>query len=361
MPRKNRFGFPGLQIKHGLYTYQPPMVGGVRPRLIHLGTASLPDAINQAAEIQRTGFVLERTQPMASQVAAFLTAKAAEGDHKSAATTSTAAAALNRFQAFCRCRATEVAPAKARAWKAAMLAEGLSRASVASYMKYAQSFCSWLVREGQLMANPFDNQKNLFPKSIPTRRSLVCDKATRDRLIDNCDYPPLKAVLYIGFFAGLRRNEILNIRPDWIMRDPGGRPTHFRIQNELGGDGRLSFHVKDSEAKTVPISNRLAEFLQNEYGLDHSPYLIRPDLAGGGYKYRWEWKRRWASYMASQGVPWVTPHTMRHTWFTLLLSGPAEKRPTLLHLSRWSGNSIATIEKHYAHLFEDRDLINAAE
>ncbi len=360
MPKPNPYGFPGLQKKHGKFCYQPPMRGGLRPRLIHLSTESMAEAVRMADAIRRKQFFAESTEPLAALADAFLTAKAAEGEHKSAVTTATARAALRRFQGAVKCPPREISTAKIREWKAAMLAEGLSRASVSGYMRYAQSFCTWLEREGKVLRNPFAGEKNLFPKSIPTRRGRVCDKATRDRLIAECDYPPLKAVLYIGFHAGLRKNEILNIRPDWISRAPDGTPTHIHIRNERGADGGIAFAVKDSEAKTVPVSTPLALFLRDEYGLDHSPYLIRPDKPASKYRYRWEWKRRWATYMRAQGVPWVTVHTMRHTWFTLLLSAPPGTQPSLLHLERWSGTSAETIKKHYAHLVEDSNLINAA-
>ena len=131
------------------------------------------------------------------------------------------------------------------------------------------------------------------------------------------------------------------------------------MQNEKGDDGTHPFVIKDTEPKVIPLAEPLIEFLV-EYGIDKSPYLIKPDKAHGNYVYRWEWKKIWGTYMKSQGLGWVTAHTMRHTFVTLLLSAPPEKRPSLLHVSRWTGDSTDVLKKSYAHLLEDRALINAA-
>lgn len=359
-PRPTPPKIRGLYLKHGLYVYQPPMKEGRRPKPVHLSTADFAEAIRQVDAIQKRVHFHRITEPLADAVETYLAAKRGQGDHKGRATTHSAVCALNQFQKFFKCAPAAITPAAIREWKAAMLAAGLSRASAAGYMRYAQSFLSWLVREGRLAENPFQGQKGLFPKSIPTRRDRACDKATRDRLIADCDYLPLKAVLFLGFHAGLRRNEILNVRPDWIIRGPNGRPTHLEIRNESDGAGGLAFAAKDSENRIVPVSTPLADFLADEYGTHHRPFLIRPDLTPGRHVYRWEWRRRWAAYMKAQGAEWVTPHTLRHTWFSLLLSAPTDRRPSLLHLERWSGTNTETIKKHYAHLFEDSDLINAA-
>lgn len=358
---KNRTGVRGLYLKAGRYVYQPPMVKGVRGKPVFLQTADFTKAVQLVDEIKRANFVRQQTRPLDELVNAYLVAKIRHGEHKGQITTLSAKPGIDRFAAFMKCQADQVTPERIRAWKASMLDEGLSRASVAGYMRYAQSFCSWLKREGELLSNPFEGQKALFPKSIPTKREEFCSKEERDQLIRNCEFLPLKAVLFIGFHAGLRRNEILNIRPDWIIKNGAGRPLYFHVQNERNEDGDgLAFTVKDSEAKMVPITEPLADFLVDEYGLDHSPFLIRPDMKPGKNKYRWEWKKRWATYMKGQGLEWVTVHTMRHTWFTLLLSAPPEVRPSLLHLERWSGTNTETIKKNYAHLLEDRNLINAA-
>lgn len=358
---RNTTGVKGLYLKHGLYVYQGPMVAGRRPAPVHLGTGDFAAAVAEVELIKTAKFVRDRTAPMAELIEAFLEAKTRQGEHRGAITTRTAKPGLDRFAAYFRRPADQITTEQLREWKAAMIGEGLSGATIAGYMRYSQSLMSWLVREGKIRKNPFVGQKGLFPKSIPTKREAACTKAQRDQLIKGCDYLPLKAVLFIGFHTGLRRNEILNLRPDWIVRSEAGRPVYIHVQNIRGDGAGEDFTIKDAGAKRVPISRPLADFLEHEYGLDHSPYLIRPDLpARDTTDYRWEWKRRWKTYMKSQCLPWVGAHTMRHTWFSLLLSAPSDKRPSPLQLERWSGTDWNTIRKNYAHLFDDGEAINAA-
>ena len=361
---------PGLVLKRGLYYYQAPMVGGVRPNAVALQTADFAQAVVKMADLQRSNFVAERAEPLEKLTEEFMRAKQAGGKHRKT-TLKSARPALKRFRKYFRCPVGSITGLDLEGWRDAMLAERkmrydeegvaheteepqLSTASISSYMRMAQSFLSWLVARNRLVRNPFDDTADLFPKSLPTRRSKFCTKELRDRLITLCEHPDLKAVLFIGFHAGLRRQEILNIRPDWFLTDAGGYPTHLRIMNDE------RFLIKDGEWKTVPLSDALAEFLHG-FGIDREPFLIAPEIEAGKAEYRWEWKHRWETFMRQQGCPWVTPHTMRHTWFTLLLSKPSHLQPSTLQLSRWSGDSAGVIERSYAHLIEDRSLINVVD
>lgn len=362
--RPNRTGLRGLYLKHGKYVWQPPMRDGRRPAPVHLSTSDFAEAVAEVARIREAEFIRQATEPMADLIAAFLRDKAAQGEHRGKVTTQTARPGLDRLARFMACPVGHVTTEKVRAWKAAMLAEDLSRATIAGYMRYAQSFFSWLVRERKVSRNPFQGQRGLFPKSIPTKRETALTKEQRDRLLAACDYLPLKAVLFFGFHAGLRRGEILNLRHDWIVRDEAGKPRFIHVQNVRNRDGGgLEFTIKDAEAKRVPISDPLAAFLVEEYRVDDyagDPFLIRPDLKRGKGKYRWEFRRRWETFMKAQGLPEVEVHTMRHTWFSLLLSAPSDKRPSPLQLERWSGTAWTTIRKSYAHLLDDGSAINAA-
>lgn len=369
MPRKRQRNgqgpiIPGLYLKRGKYVWQPPMVDGRRPSVIYLGTSHLSDAILQVDQMKRARFSRQAIEPMRDLSERFLDSKRRHGSHRSAITTGSARPGLNRFVLFFRGRP----PASIRIqdlerWRDAMLAEDLSPASVAGYLRYAQSFCSWMVQRGHLHRNPFDDAKKridrLFPRSLPTRRDRYCSKDLRDRLIDDCPDLDLKAVLFFGFYTGMRRNEILNLRPSWIHTE-GALPIRIEVRNERGDDGTSPFVIKDGDPKIIPIASPLQRFMTGELDWRHrSPYLIAPEIPHGLNRYRWDWRARWTRYMREQGCPWVTPHVLRHTWFTLLLSAAPDKRPSILHLERWSGTNSDTIKKHYAHLLEDFDLINA--
>lgn len=354
---------PGLYQKRGYYYYQPPQTKLHRQPAIALRTKVFSEAVARMAEIKNAQRFTTVSSPMASLVEEWLRVKAASRDHRDR-TTRTAKPAMRRLLDHFRCDPRSIdTPAVVR-WKTEMFAAGLSRATVAGYMRYSQSFFSWLLEQGHIFRNPFT--RDVFPESIPTRREHACTKEERDRLITNCQDPDLKAVLFLGFHAGLRRDEILNLRRSWLILDPAsGRLTHLRILNVAASESSRGFAIKDGQPKVVPATTPLAAFLQEEYGLDRGgpvgdPYVVAPQFLPGRHLYRWDFKRRWRTYCKSQGLEWVTPHTMRHTFVSLLLSAPGEKRPSLSHIARWTGTSERVLEKSYAHLFDDPEMINAA-
>ena len=349
---------PGLYLKKGYYYFRGPQVEGVRPSAVALRTQDLGEALDLIADMRQQAMIAATKSPMDELVKAWLDAKAASHDHSSAQTTRTARPALRRFLGGFRCRAAEVSPDGIEKWKRGLLNEGLSPATVAGYMRYAQSFFSWLVERGQVVRNPFSLVT--FPRSLPTKRDVVCSKSERDRQIANCTDADPKAMLFFGFHAGLRRQEILNLRREWLVCDAAGVPRHLRIQNERADEGRADFAVKDRETKVVQLSDPLIAFLVGEYGMQREPYLIAPQFVPGRHEYRWDFKRRFSTYVKRQGLPWVTPHVMRHTFVSLLLSAPPDRRPSLLHISRWTGTGEAVLRRTYAHLFDDPGLINAA-
>lgn len=340
------------------------MIDGARPPVIALNTTHLAEAVMRVERLKAARFVRSVAVPMEDLQTRFLASKRQHGAHRSEVTTNSARSATNRFVAFFRGRRpVSIHIGDLERWRNAMLAEGLSPASVAGYLRYAQSFCSWMVQRGALPGNPFDDAKRrvdrLFPQSLPTRRDRYCPKDLRDRLIAECNDLDLKAVLFFGFYTGMRRNELLNLRPAWIHCE-GDTPLRIEVRNERGDDGTSPFVIKDGTPKIVPIASPLAAFMTGEFDWRRrTPYLIAPEIGHGRNRYRWDWRKRWESYMRLQHCEWVTPHVLRHTWFTLLLSAPPDRRPSILHLERWSGTNSDTIKKHYAHLLEDRNLIDA--
>lgn len=348
---------PGLYLKHGRYYWQPPTTHGVRPKPIALRTPHFHEAVMKIEEYRHRPDLRSQASDLETLIEVWKRAKSAGHEHRGAGTERTRRPAMKRFaKAFSS--PGRITTAALERWKAGMIGDGLSTATVAGYMRYAQSFCSWLVKKGHLVENPFDDVR--FPKSVPTKRDRALTKVQRDLLIRTCKCPDLKAVLFLGFHAGMRRNEILNLRREWLIIGPDGSPSHIRIQNEGEDDGRNEFDVKDREAKIVPVTRPLALFLALEYGTFREPYLVAPQYKPGRHTYRWDFKRRFATHAKACGLPWVTPHVMRTTFVSLLLSADPQNRPSTLHLSRWTGTGEDTLRKHYAHLFDDDRLINAS-
>lgn len=370
----------GLYPKRDKFVWQPPMIDGVRPAAVWLNTSDFAEAVALVEEIRHKAVITAIETEIPDLVKVWLAAKAKSKKHKGKVTTDTARRALKRFTN--RFSALEaIAGRDLEDWRAEMIAErrlvpdpekpdgprvastipALSIATINGYLRYSQSFCSWAAAQGHLFRSPFLDAHDLFPTKLPTKRADFCTKEERDRLIRNCTHLDLKAVIFFGCHAGLRRQEILNLRPSWIVADRKGRPAFIHVREESGADGTTPFTVKDDEAKIIPMTRPLIEFVLEHKLHRRKPYLIAPEIRGGKHTYRWDYKRRLATYIKAE-LPGkqVTTHTFRHTFVTLLLSAPPEKRPSLLHLERWTGDNVETLKKHYAHLIEDVELINAA-
>jgi len=59
--------------------------------------------------------------------------------------------------------------------------------------------------------------------------------------------------------------------------------------------------------------------------------------------------REFSDFADDIGLPWVTPHVCRHTWACLA----AQAGMPMFHIARMLGDTLATVEKNYAHLAPD--------
>jgi len=98
----------------------------------------------------------------------------------------------------------------------------LTEYSAHAYMRAVRTFLKYLVAARKLRHNVADGVKMSKPRKVARQR--FCDKATVDLLIKNCVREDLKFVLYCGFHAGLRKEEIIQARAEWFDLDQGLRP-----------------------------------------------------------------------------------------------------------------------------------------
>jgi len=175
-------------------------------------------------------------------------------------------------------------------------------------------------------------QKIKAPK--PGVRKKFCEPELRDSLILECPREELKYVLFCGFHAGLRFNEIVESRADWFDLKAG----LLHLRKHAGID------FKDKEERTIPLTGEFKGFLQ-KFGL-HKPYMIAPDVEKGRSLYRYDFTRPFKEYMEEKGCPWVTPHVMRHTFASLLASAGC----SIFKIAQWMGDDVRVVERHYARL-----------
>ena len=106
------------------------------------------------------------------------------------------------------------------------------------------------------------------------------------------------------------------------------------------------------------MSKVLVSYLQ-KHPFEKGTWCIAPEKVRGKAEYRYDFERpfkiyiEWIGKELKMDLGWVTPHIMRHTFASLL----ACSNVSLYKIAKWLGDTMATTEKHYAHLqAEDEDV-----
>jgi integrase len=174
-------------------------------------------------------------------------------------------------------------------------------------------------------------------RTIGRARKDFCSFDLRDRLIREAPTDELRFILFCGFHAGLRFQEIVEARPFWF--DLASGILYLRKTTTM--------NFKDREERSIPLTLQFQNFLSS-YGL-RAPFMLRPDVAHGKWIYRYDFRASFMKYMRAQGCDRVTPHTMRHTFASLLVSAGE----SIYKVAVWLGDEVATVQKHYGHLTPD--------
>jgi integrase len=214
-----------------------------------------------------------------------------------------------------------------------------------------RSFFNWAKETNLVRANPAIECKFQAPETIG--RKDFCTGALAAKLIAECPREDLKFVLFCGFHLGMRFLEIVEAVPWWFDMDRG--ICHLRKTPTI--------QFKDREERSVPMTAQMLAFLR-EYGL-REPFMLHPEKLHGpkrpsrsmkGWRYRYDFKRPFNEYMKAQGCPWVTPHTMRHTFASLLASAGV----SIYRIAVWMGDDVRVVQKHYAKLVPEPGATDAA-
>lgn len=218
------------------------------------------------------------------------------------------------------------------------------------YAMIVRSYFKWALQIGRLTdRNPCDGLELAREEHAGRRLRDFCSAAIRDRLIETCKREDLKFVLYCGFHAGLRKNEIIEARPYWF--DVKAGLLHLR--------STTTFAFKDRRERTIPLTKEFRRFIRS-YGL-REPYMLRPDTKHGKNRYRYDFSRPFFEHTKAQGLNKVgqtriTPHLMRHTFASLLASAGV----SLYKIAVWLGDNPRVVEEHYARLSpKDPDIERA--
>ena len=76
------------------------------------------------------------------------------------------------------------------------------------------------------------------------------------------------------------------------------------------------------------------------------PYMLAPQSTQGRSRYRYDFRRPFAEYMAAHGESWISPHTMRRTFASLHASAGV----SIYKIAVWLGDDVRVVQRHYAQL-----------
>jgi site-specific recombinase XerD len=304
---------------------------------VSLRTSDYGEAVVRAMRVIDNPF-LNDAAPVEQEIEGFLAHKTRQNEY-SPASVESKKYALREFANF----AVKRQPAQIttvdveRFYRA--LQERVSESTAQGYITTLRSFFSWLFDVKKIRSNPVEGVK--LARVDAKVREFFCEPEQRDKLIANAPTDDLRFVLYCGFHAGMRKNEIIEARPKWFNLER--RKIEIRATE--------TFQVKDREARTIPLSPDFHRFL-SKYGL-RTPFMLRPDVGRGKARYRYDFRRPWDNYMKAQGCEWVSPHVMRHTFASLL----ACEGVSIFKIADWMGDDVRVVQKHYAKLLpNDKDF-----
>lgn len=207
--------------------------------------------------------------------------------------------------------------------------------------------------------NPFD-RTDYLPE--PKKRPLWLERHELLAILEAAAQysPDALRVFALGLYAGLRKGEIVQARWEWV--DWAAGLLHVRRSE--------TWEVKDREDRTIPLHDRLRDLLgrdRQEHG-----WIVAPAATQGKHRYRFDFKRSFAVVVqkaqerlkkaaleagrpldAGYSLAWVTPHSLRHTFASQLVSAGVD----LYKVSVWLGHENVRTTQIYAHLRpHDQDI-----
>lgn len=236
--------------------------------------------------------------------------------------------------------------------------QNLAASTVNGYLMAVSSFFTYCVEQKKILKNPVSEVTVITEAN--RKPPEILSYAERNQVIENCpcETPKdkeLKFVLLAGFHAGLRRNEIINARPEWFDLDRRTIRVQFLEPKKAAEIGLEPFRTKNKKDREIPLTDEFYQFLKS-YPMKRD-YCIGVGVRKGKSKYRYDFQKAYHTYMRSQNVGYISPHNMRHTFGGLLAStGEVD----LGVIAKWIGDSLKVTADRYTHLIPAHDVLERA-
>jgi integrase len=338
-PKRKKLG-RGIYLRGHVYWFAVQRNG--QRHFITLETTDPAEAVRRA-ETMREHIDIESGAPIKAEIDRFIAYKLRQQEY----TRSSAVTKRNKLLLFTHAlppgaTASTVTTTQVQRFYDQVL-ERAADTTALGYVMAVRAFFRWAVEIAHLARrNPVKDVK--LAKTIGRARKDFCSFDLRDRLIREAPSDEMRFILLCGFHAGLRFQEIVEARPFWFDL------PHGRV--DLRQTTTMRF--KDREERSIPLTIEFQMFLKS-YGL-RDPFMLRPEIPHGKWLYRYDFRASFTKYMRAQRCDWVTPHTMRHTFASLLVSAGE----SIYKVAVWLGDEVATVQKHYGHLTPDNHGIEKA-
>jgi integrase len=226
----------------------------------------------------------------------------------------------------------EITQADMQAWFAAKRKTVIDNTAVA-YLDDIRRLFAWALERKKVRLNPANG---LTEPAVRQRyRDNWIDKAAALELLDECPDMELKYCLFCAIHCGMRKDEVIMSRPGWFNLGRG----FIRIPAQDG-----EWKPKDGSARTIPLSNKFRSFLTWVYP-PRWPFMIAPEAEQGSWRYRYDFKRRFNSYVRSRGLE-CTFHDLRRSFASILIGDGV----SAFLVAEWLGDDIRVVQRVYGHL-----------
>lgn len=216
------------------------------------------------------------------------------------------------------------------------LETGVTKRTVNESVTALSGVWSVAIKHGMLAENPL-RKVEPFRESKRHPKWLNASQIEAVLTVAAADGRNAHLFFALGIYAGLRKNEAINARWEWLNFE------HLLLHVQSGP----GFELKDHEDRTLPLHRKLAAILAEYWpGEGATGYLIAPDKAPSGYRYRFDIRKTFGRIVRAAGAPWCTPHTLRHTFASQLVSAGTD----LFKVSTWMGHRSYNTTQIYAHL-----------
>lgn len=268
-------------------------------------------------------------------------------------------------------------------WKKKLQEEGYALPTINSYLRRAKVMLNFAV-EGKMVAeNPartvkflredrYDPKPYLKKPEIDNvlQAALVhCrDPKVEEEIVEDFEEDPepdseaiavsmptgkpdIYWVFLLGIYAGLRLNEILNARWEWI-----NQPRALDAGGSITVQSGYQFRVKARQARTIPLHARLRPFLYFKDEFGPTGYIVKPHITEWKPTgLRWDCRKQFDSVLKKAGLQTVNRygheqpvnrHTLRHTFCSML----AQNGYSAFEIMKLAGHSDIKVSESYMHL-----------